>query len=147
MVLMTTTNKAIVRKVCKFWLPVVAWALVIFWFSSLPVTPVSKIYWKDFILKKSAHVVEYAILTTLLYRALKEGKVEKKEAGVYAVILAFLYGMSDEFHQSFTPGREPRLRDVVFDTIGAVLAIYLIWKLLPKAPRKLKTWAKNWQLI
>lgn len=141
------SKETITRKVLKYWLPVVVWSLVIFYLSSLPTAPIAKVYWREFIIKKSAHVFEYAIYATLMYRALKESGVEKKEAGVYSIILAVIYGMSDEFHQSFTPGRDPRLRDVVFDTIGASLAIYAIWKLLPKAPKKLKTWAKRLQLI
>ena len=140
------SKETITKKVLKYWLPVVIWSLVIFYFSSLPTAPITKVYWREFVIKKSAHVVEYAIYATLMYRALKESGVDKKEAGVYSVILAFIYGISDEFHQSFTPGRDPRLRDIFFDTMGASLAIYALWKLLPKAPKKLKTWAKKLQL-
>ena len=139
-------DKKILRRVIRFWLPVVLWASVIFLFSSFPTNPVSKIYWRDFLVKKSAHIIEYAIFTSLIYRALKESGVEKKEAGVYAVILAVLYGISDEFHQSLTPGREPRVRDVLFDTIGSIASIYLLWNLLPKAPKKLKILAEKLQL-
>jgi VanZ family protein len=136
----------IAKRVAKFWLPVIVWAIVIFLFSSRPTTPTSKIYLKDFIVKKTGHVVEYAVFTALLYRALKESGVEKREAGVYSIILAVLYGVSDEFHQSFTPGRDPKARDVFFDTIGAILAIYSLWRLLPRAPKRLRLWAKRLQL-
>lgn len=139
-------NQKIVKKVVRFWLPVVIWAVIIFLLSARPTPRATQIFWQDFIVKKSAHVLEYGIFTTLLYRALKEGGMEKKEAGVSSVILAVLYGVSDEFHQSFTPGRESTVRDVIFDTIGAILAIYGIWRYLPKAPKKLKLWAKRWQL-
>ncbi|MEJ2348073.1 MAG: VanZ family protein [Patescibacteria group bacterium] len=141
------SKETISRKVIKYWLPVFAWSLVIFFFSSLPTAPVSKVYWREFVTKKSAHIFEYGVFGTLMYRALKESGVKKREAGVYSIILAILYGISDEFHQSFTPGRDSRIRDVFFDTIGATLAIYLIWKLLPKAPKKLKIWAERLQLI
>lgn len=143
----TSTGQKIFRRVIKFWLPVIIWASFIFLFSSRPTNPVSEIYWRDFIIKKSAHVLEYGLLTILLYRALKKGGIEKQEAGVYAIILAVLYGVSDEFHQSFTPGRDPTVRDVLFDTIGAVAAIYLIWKYLPKIPKKLKNLAESLELI
>lgn len=135
------------KRLFKYWLPVVLWSGVIFMFSSLPTNRTSQIYWQDFIVKKTAHIVEYAIFTLLLYRALKISGVEKKEAGVYSIILAVIYGMSDEFHQSFTPGREPTVRDVIFDTIGAVSIIYYIWKLLPKAPKRLRNWARKLELI
>ncbi len=139
-------SQKIIKKIVKFWLPVVIWAVVIFLFSARPTPRATRIFWQDFILKKSAHVFEYAVFTTLLYRALKEGGIEKKEAGISSIILAVLYGVSDEIHQFFTPGREPRVRDVVFDTIGAILAIYGIWRYLPKAPKKLRLWAERWQL-
>lgn len=141
------TSREIVKKIIYFWLPVVSWALIIFLFSSLPTNPVSQVYWREFLVKKSAHVFEYALFTILLYRALKESGVDKTEAGIYSIILAVLYGVSDEFHQSFTPGREPKVRDVFFDTIGSIGSIYFLWKLLPKAPEKLKNLAKGFHIL
>ena len=128
--------------VVNLWLPVVIWAFVIFLFSSFPTTRASEIHWKDFIVKKTAHIVEYAILSTLIYRALKESGADRKKAGIYAIFFSVIYGFTDEFHQSFTSGREAKLRDVIFDTIGSVGSIYFLWRLLPKAPKKLKSWAK-----
>jgi VanZ family protein len=136
------------KKICCFdllglWFPVFVWALVIFAFSARPTTSVSEIHWKDFIVKKTAHVVEFAILAILIYRALINSGVSKKKAGYYSIFLSVVYGFSDEFHQSFTPGRDPKLRDVIFDTMGAIIAIYSIWNILPKAPKKLKNWAEK----
>jgi VanZ family protein len=136
----------ITLKVINFWIPVILWLMVIFFFSAQPTIKTTEIYWQDFIIKKTAHIVEYAILATLLYRALVASGVSKKEAGIYAIILAATYGISDEFHQRFTPGREPRVRDVVFDTIGATMAIIYIWRYLPKAPKKLKALAQKLQI-
>jgi VanZ family protein len=62
----------------------------------------------------------------------------KRTSAVLAVILVFLFGISDEYHQSFTPGREPRFRDVLIDTAGAVLAILALWKLLPRLTGRFK---------
>jgi VanZ family protein len=138
-----TNNK--IKKILRFWLPVVLWLLVIFAFSSKPTGTATEIYWQDFIVKKFAHVVVFFVLTTLLYRALKQD-VSKREAAQFAILLAVLYGVLDEIHQGFTPGREPHFRDVIFDTIGSVLAIYSLWKLLPKAPKILRSWAKSYQL-
>ena len=139
-----------VRKIAHFlnlWLPPVIWAIVIFLLSSRPTRRASQIYWQDFIVKKSAHMIEYAIFASLLYRAISNSGVKKTNAGLFALIIAVLYGGSDEFHQIFTPGREPTVRDVIFDTIGASFAIYTIWNLLPKAPKKLKKWAKDLRLL
>lgn len=125
------------------WLPTLAWALVIFLFSSRPTGVASQVHWQDFIVKKTAHVVEYAIFATLVYRSLRLQGLTKSRARFYAFAVAVLYGITDEIHQSFTPGREPRARDVIFDTIGAFIATLSIWKLLPKMPTKLISLAKE----
>lgn len=131
----------------KLWLPPIIWAVVIFSFSSYPTVQASQIMWQDFIVKKSFHIIEYAIFATLFYRALKESGIEREKAGIYSLVITIIYGVTDEFHQSFTQGREAKARDVIFDTIGGLLAIYVIWKQLPKAPKKLVAWAKKLQLI
>ncbi len=116
------------KKIFKYWFPVLFWALIIFSFSSFSTTSTSDIYWQDFIVKKTAHMVEYGILALLLYRAFRGYKLNKTRAVILSILLAGIYGVSDEFHQSFTPGREPHIRDVAFDTIGASLAMLVIWK-------------------
>ncbi len=136
-----------IQKKFKLWLPVFIWAGIIFFFSSRPTTAVSDIHWKDFIFKKTAHVVEYAIFTTLLFRALKESSLSRLRASYYSILIAIIYGLSDEFHQNFTPGREPKMRDLIFDTTGILLAIFIILKYLPKAPEKIRFWAKRLQLV
>lgn len=132
--------------ILRFFLPVILWAGVIFAFSSQPTGGASQIEWQDFIIKKSAHIFVYFVLSVLLYRSMINSGVQKKKAMYTAILLCMFYGVTDEFHQSFTPGREPTLRDVIIDTIGASLAIYYIWKLLPKAPPRLRNLAKNYQL-
>ena len=134
-------------KALYLWAPVLAWASVIFMFSTLPTAKTSQFFLADFLVKKTAHLTEYGIFATLLYRALKEYGIDKRRAGYYAIVLAIGYAVTDEFHQSFTPGREPTLRDVIIDTIGASIAICTIWKLLPKAPKRLKDLAKSWQIL
>lgn len=137
----------ILSKIFFFWVPVILWAGIIFLFSSYPTAPTSEIYWQDFIVKKLAHVIEYGIFAGLLYRAFKKEGVGRRNAALVSILLALLYGSTDEFHQSFTPGREPRARDVIFDTIGAILSIYTIWNLLPKAPKKLRILATKLELL
>jgi hypothetical protein len=134
------------KAVIQFWLPPVVWAALIFFVSSKPVATTTEIYWEDFIVKKTAHLIEYGIFAILLFRALKNSGMDKKRAMFYSVILAFFYAATDEIHQAFIPGRQSRARDIIFDTIGAVAGVYLLWKLLPKAPPKLKNWAKKFHL-
>lgn len=129
------------------WGPALVWAGVIFTFSSLPIPSASEIYWKDFIVKKSAHIVEYAVLSALVYRALKDAGFNKKRAGLYAVGFSVFYAFTDEFHQSFTPGRKPSMGDVLFDTIGASTALLTIWRLLPNLSNKHKNWVTKLGLL
>jgi VanZ family protein len=135
------------KKLLNRWLPPLIWAAVIFLFSSFPTTRASEIHWKDFIVKKTAHIIEYAVLVMLSYRALKISGVEKKKSGYYSIFASMLYGLTDEFHQSFTPGRDPQLRDVFFDTIGAVLAIYYIWNLLPRHQKSNKLFSTIYEFV
>jgi VanZ like family len=135
------------NKILFYWVPFFAWAIVIFLFSSFPTGSVSEIHWEDFIVKKMAHVIEYGIFAALLFRASRVSGVSIKRSGYLSILAAACYGISDEFHQSFTPGREPHIRDVAFDTIGATIAIYTLWILLPKAPTKLRALAVRLFLI
>ena len=116
------------KKFLKYWLPVFFWGLIIFSFSSLTTPSTSEIFWQDFVVKKTAHMVEYGIFALLLYRALRAYETDQTRAVILSILFAGLYGLTDEFHQSFTPGREPRVRDVAFDTIGASLSMLIIWK-------------------
>ncbi len=129
------------------WLPVVLWASVIFVFSSRPSIPTSQIFWQDFILKKTAHVIIFGIFCSLVYRAINKSLLKQKYAGYLSVILTFFYGVTDEIHQSFTPGRDATLRDVLIDTFGGILAMYVIMRLLPKSPEKIQWIAKKLDLV
>jgi VanZ family protein len=95
------------------WLPIVLWAGLIFTLSSIPSLHSGLGTW-DLILRKCAHVTEYAILAFLLRRAV---------ATPWAAAAAFLYACSDEYHQSFVVGREGRPRDVAIDSIGIVIGL------------------------
>lgn len=128
------------KKLLLFWLPPILWALLIFTFSSLATVKTSEIYWQDFVVKKLAHLTEYAVLSFLIYRGLASSGFSKEESGFYAILLSVFYAFTDEFHQSFTRGREPTMRDIGFDGLGASLAVFLVFKLknLPLLNRVLK---------
>ncbi len=135
------------KKAIRFWLPPIIWGALIFSVSARTVPQVSQVYAVDFTVHKLAHVIEYGILGILIYRALKQEKISKKEAIIYAIIIACFYGFTDEFHQSFTPHRTTRLRDVFIDTIGASVGILIVWKLSPKMPKKLLKWGAKLDLL
>jgi len=130
-----------------FWLPVLVWGTVIFAFSSRPSTPTSQIFWEDFILKKMAHVTIFGIFCSLVYRALKKSLSKQKYMEYLSIALTFLYGVTDEIHQSFVPGRDSTLRDMLIDTFGGVLAMYLILRILPKTPEKIKNLARRFDFM
>ncbi len=124
------------------WLLVIAWMAIIFIFSSQPgdtseetsqfVIYIFNLLGLDlnsvfgslasFAVRKGAHFTEYFILYMLLYNALKESFSFKK-ALLFSLLGVFLYASSDEFHQSFVPGRGPAFRDVLIDTSGGLLAL------------------------
>ena len=130
--------KELTKLKISLWLPVFLWAGVIFLFSSFPTTTTTTFYLGDFLLKKSAHVIEYGIFAALVYRALINSNVTKSRSMWLSVLIAFVYGLSDEFHQSFTPGRGPKFTDVLIDTFGATLFIYGIVNRLNKMPKVVK---------
>lgn len=127
-------------KFLRYWLPVVAWAGIIFYFSSMPSLESGWPTTADWVLRKGAHIVVYAILTLLLFRALHNGHgVQTKTALVWAAILALLYAFSDEFHQHFVPGRHGRIRDITVDAIGIAMVLLPANKRKEKIPDLLHT--------
>lgn len=109
------------KQIIKKWLAVVLWAGLIFFLSHQPELKSALPERWDFFLAKSAHFLEYAILTFLLIQALQEHKLTKKKVLILAVILAMSYAFSDEYHQSFILGRNASLRDVLIDSSGVLL--------------------------
>lgn len=107
----------------KYWLPIIIWMGVIFLFSNRPSITTVDFFLGDFLLKKSAHLIEYAILGILMFRALLDIKIERKKALIISIIFASIYGMTDEFHQLFIAGRTSTIRDVIIDTIGATIGV------------------------
>lgn len=104
--------------------PVIAWATLIFIFSSQQVLPGLTVSSYDFFFKKSAHVFVYAVLYTLSFRAVFLLSNPKQKALQLWLPLVFclLYAISDEWHQSLTPHRFPTARDVGYDMLGVGLA-------------------------
>jgi VanZ family protein len=98
----------------KLWGPVVAWAAVIFAFSSIPSLSSGLGTW-DEVLRKGAHITEYAILGALLLRAV--GRV------VPALLIGIAYAGTDELHQHFVSGRHSSPFDVAFDSCGLALGL------------------------
>ena len=80
------------------------------------------------LIRKSAHFFVYLILGVLILHAFLESRVTLLRASVYAWLLATVYAATDEYHQTFIPGRVGDVMDVVIDSLGAItgIAIYVI---------------------
>ena len=100
----------------RLWLPVLAWATLIFALSSVPDLGTGLGGW-DLVLRKLAHAGEYAVLGVLLLRATGRSGL--------ALALGTLYAAGDEIHQAFVPGRAGRPLDVAIDVLGLACGIYL----------------------
>src|SRR2546423_2200608 len=90
------------------------------------------------VVRKCAHLTEYAILAALVYRALR---VHRERVLILAFLLAAIYAALDEFHQSFVASRTASPWDVVIDCIGALagLAVYSLF-----CNRKSRIENENW---
>jgi len=99
---------------------------VIFVVSSLPSAELPYFNWADRIVKKGGHALGYGLLALAYLRGLKGGSSHASSRQfLVAWLMAVLYSATDEFHQSFTPGRHPAVTDVMIDSIGALVALVL----------------------
>lgn len=107
------------------WGPVVLMLLVIFAASSIP----NLTRLPGNISDKSGHSIGYAMLSALILRALAGGRLSGVtwRRCLAAIILATLYGVTDEFHQLFVPGRSADPYDVLADFVGASIGSTLGW--------------------
>jgi VanZ family protein len=108
--------KAIKRRITIYWILSLLYMVLIFFLSSYPV-PIRTPSFAFF--DKMVHIFEYGILASLIYLALRDANPTKHYLFVLAFVIAFLYGVSDEIHQYFIPGRRADIFDVVANGIGA----------------------------
>lgn len=116
------------------WVPVAAYAGLIFYLSSLPHPEVFAPSLFDTVSDKVLHAVEYSVLGILCYRAFRSAA--GPWAAAYALGLAVLaaagYGVTDEIHQAFVPFRESSGWDALADAVGATLGAWgWRWKIGP----------------
>jgi len=140
-----------IRPLVRYWLPVLVWMWVIFSASGdrmsfqhssriigpfvhwlFPHLSDEAIHAIVVIIRKYAHLAEYAVLALLLWRALHKPPRRDvpswrwSEAGLVLALVA-LYAASDEIHQAFVPSRQGCVSDVVLDTTGAALGLLCLW--------------------
>jgi VanZ family protein len=146
-------QKYSVRSSILYWLPIVLWALTIFSASSdsgsfqrssriigplihwlFPNMSRENVYEIVFLVRKCAHLTEFAIFALLVWNAIrrpawKDTRPWSWREAMEALWFAVLYASTDEFHQTFVPSREGCLRDVFIDSCGAATGLLLLWAL------------------
>lgn len=112
------------RRGLLLWGPVIVYMAAIFYVSSLPEAPLP-----PGVGDKPSHSLAYMGLSVSIARALGGGLPARLGMGTAAaaVLLTVAYGVSDEFHQSFVPGRSSDVHDVYADAIGAILGTVACW--------------------
>lgn len=110
----------------KNWLPVFLWAGLIYFFSSQPDLRSGLPTFWDLILRKIIHIIEYAVLCLLIFRAFNNYRISWRRALILAGLFSILYAVSDEYHQTFIFGRSGAWRDVAIDAFGVTL---VSWRL------------------
>ena len=150
----------VIRVLLKYYLPVLIWMILIFSASGdqksfhhssrligpivrwlLPQLSEASVNRVVFLVRKAAHVTEYAILAMLLWRAIRQPRRPDPrpwswgQAGVALLVVA-LYAASDEWHQMLVPNRQGALGDVLLDIVGGALGLLLIWGV--------GCWRKRW---
>ena len=140
----------------RYWLPALCWLVIMFVASTdlmsaehtsrfigpflqwlIPAIAPETIRTVQFAVRKAAHVIEYAVLATLLLRAIRGGRPELRlPSAVLAVALAVAWAVLDEYHQSLVASRTGSPGDVLIDTAGAVLgATGYWWAVTRKQPK------------
>jgi len=80
------------------------------------------------VIRKGAHLTEYAIFALLAARAFRTSSREllRNHWFLASLFLVIVYSLSDEFHQSFVPSRTPSIYDSMIDALGGLVALALI---------------------
>lgn len=84
------------------------------------------------IVRKCAHLTEYAVMALLFWRAMRKPRRNDPRPWSWSlfgwsVLLVAIYASSDEIHQIFVPGREAAVHDVVIDTMGGTVGLLALW--------------------
>jgi len=131
----------------KYWLPLLIWLGLIFFGSTdiLSAEHTSRflapfLRWVDpqislaalvqiqFAVRKLGHLIEYAVLAMLLWRALRGGRRGQMQISILSFVAALVcavFAASDEFHQSFVPSRTASPIDVMIDIFGALIGLVI----------------------
>jgi len=145
----------VARTFARYWLPAIAWTCVVLLAStdtfsaqntgSILEAVATALFGRidpqtleviHFLVRKSAHLTEYAILSVVWFRAWRGGLPGFQwRWGMLSVAVALATAITDEVHQSFVPSRSGNVRDVLLDLTGALAAQLILWYLLSRRSR------------
>jgi VanZ family protein len=103
------------------WLPLLGWMGAIFMLSNQPKADIPSFGVWDVLVKKGSHFLAYAVLALLALRVTGDWKRPYR----WALLLTILYALSDEYHQTFIPGRNGAPADVLIDSLGGLTALLM----------------------
>jgi VanZ family protein len=145
----TSAEFSPIRYFFRYWIPVVVWMALIFsasgdtqsvqrsdgllarllgWMQLHPTQ--AQIEMLRWVIRKGAHLAEYAILALLCFRALDVRQRVRRwssAAAWWTLAICVAYAATDEFHQTFVKDRSGSILDVAIDTAGASLALICVW--------------------
>lgn len=120
------------KRILSNWWPAVLMMACIYALSSRPASALPNLGWADALVKKSGHVLGYALLAVSYWKAM----TWKPRLWWLAWVMASAYGVTDELHQMLVQGRHATPWDVVlFDSPGAALGLWIAWRLSQRGHR------------
>lgn len=76
----------------------------------------------NLVVRKATHIIAFGLLAFFLFKS----REPKRSAYLFSGLVTIIYAFSDEWHQSFMPGRTASFHDVMFDAFGALLALSIL---------------------
>ncbi|HEX8924066.1 MAG TPA: VanZ family protein [Patescibacteria group bacterium] len=110
------------RKRLPFFIPSILWMAFIFFLSTRSTAGIGHGALERFYIFKSLHLIEYSVLSIFLYFGFRLFR--------YSIPAAYLYSLTDEFHQTFVKGRTGKFTDTLIDLIGITVGSLLLWSFL-----------------
>lgn len=109
-----------------YFLPSIIIMSVVFYLSSLSSTGIGGSLTKQFLIHKALHVFVYGLLSASFNFALSKSANQTRQQIIpKSIIFAYIYGITDEVHQSFVSGRGGKFTDTLFDLSGALLGVWI----------------------
>lgn len=111
-----------------YWIPPFIWMLFIFSLSAKSNIGTTQSYIYDFIIFKTLHIIEYAVLYFLFLRAFRTLSLSLRKQFIFPAVCSLMFAVSDEIHQLFTATRQGKVQDVFIDLIGIIIMYGIVKK-------------------